>query len=94
MARWRTANVKHVANAFLALSTQEEILLFLRDLLSDKELIDISKRLQAAKLLSNGHTYRDVAKKTGLSTTTVTRVAHSVFGKTGGIDHVLSLLDS
>ncbi|MAE68193.1 MAG: YerC/YecD family TrpR-related protein [Candidatus Peribacteraceae bacterium] len=69
--------------AIASCKTEEEIGDFLRDLGSLSELQSWSERLEVAKLLSQGLTYRDVAKHTGASTTTVTRVAKSIENGTG-----------
>ena len=62
--------------AILQLKTVEECQKFFRDLLTIEEITEMSKRWQAARLLDQGQPYRAVAEKTGLSTTTVTRVAN------------------
>ncbi len=48
---------------------------FLRDIGTLSELQAWGERWQVAQLLSRGVSYRDIAKKTGASTATVTRVA-------------------
>lgn len=62
--------------ALLALETQEECARFLRDLCTPKEIKDMAERWQLAQLLDTREmSYRDIAQKTGASTTTVARVA-------------------
>ena len=48
---------------------------FLRDIGTLAELKAWSERLDVAKRLSIGQSYREIAKETGASTTTVSRVA-------------------
>ena len=72
-----------LCSAVASCSTEEEAADLLRDLGSLSELQAWSERLEVAKLLSQGLTYRDVAKHTGASTTTVTRVAKSIENGTG-----------
>lgn len=57
---------------------------FMRDVATFRELSEMSCRWKAAQLLNNGESYRDVAKTTGLSTTTVTRVASWIKRGLGG----------
>ncbi len=62
---------------------------FLRDIATLSEMQAMSERLEVAKLLSQGLSYRKVAEMTGASTTTVTRVAHFLENGEGGYRTVL-----
>lgn len=67
-------------NAFLALKNADEVNRFLNDLLTPAERAAFDERwLIAQKLVSKSETYRVIAKSTGASTTTVTRVARFLF---------------
>ena len=57
---------------------------FLRDLCTLEELEELSARWEAAQLIAKKMPYREVAEKTGLSTTTVTRIAHWLHHGEGG----------
>jgi TrpR-related protein YerC/YecD len=48
---------------------------FLRDVMTEKEIIEISKRLEAASMLEQGIKYTEVSKKTKLSSRTVARIS-------------------
>ena len=80
---------KELYRAILSLRTVEECQRFFRDLLTIEEITEMSKRWQAARLLNEHHPYREVAKKTGLSTTTVARVAQWLFHGESGYQLVL-----
>ena len=80
---------KLLYKAILSLKTTEECQNFFRDLLTIEEITEMSKRWQAARLLSQHLPYRVVAEKTGLSTTTVTRVAQWLNHGEGGYKLVL-----
>lgn len=82
---------KSLCDALLGLKTEEEMADFLRDIGTLSELQDWSERLEVAKLLSNGMSYREVAKKTGASTTTVTRVAKFIENGPGGYRKYLNV---
>ena len=58
----------------LTLKSMEECEDFFGDLCTKTELREMSKRLFAAKLISEGEKYADIVEKTGLSTATITRV--------------------
>lgn len=62
----------------------------LRDIATLSELQAFSERLEVARLLSQGLSYRKVAAQTGASTTTVTRVAHFLENGEGGYRKVLN----
>jgi len=87
--KWKIKKIKDLANAFLSLKNEEDMLGFLRDICSLEELDSLASRLEAAKLLKKDLSYREVAKKTGMSTTTVTRIAHWLKHGEGGYEKVL-----
>jgi len=74
--KWLDKDKKDLFKAILKLKTSGEATKFFRDLMTMEELEEISKRWQAAKMIDKGNPYREIAKKTGLSTATITRVAH------------------
>jgi len=80
---------KALAIAFLKLKSEQDSLNFLRDILTIKELEEFSNRLEMAKLLKEGMSYKAIAKKLKVSTTTVTRTAHWLFRGCGGYEKVL-----
>ncbi|MCQ2433341.1 MAG: YerC/YecD family TrpR-related protein [Clostridia bacterium] len=58
----------------LTLQSVEECYDFFEDLCTVPELQEMSRRLYAAKLLSENCIYTDIADRTGLSTATISRV--------------------
>ena len=80
---------KALSSAFLKLKTEQEVANFLRDLLTIKETEEFSNRLEMAKLLKEGMSYKAIAKKLKVSTTTVTRTAHWLFHGCGGYEKVI-----
>lgn len=64
---------------------------FLRDIGTLSELQAWSERLEVAKMLAKGMSYRDVARVTGASTTTVTRVAKFIENGEGGYRKFLNV---
>ncbi len=85
--------LEHLIRAFLTLQTPDECLLFLKDLCTDSELAEMSRRLRAARMLKNNYIYSEIAEQTGLSTATISRVNRCLkYGK-GGYLTVLSRLE-
>lgn len=80
---------KFLAKTFLKLKTEQEVANFLRDLLTIKEIEEFANRLEMAKLLKQGMSYKAISKKLKVSTTTVTRTAHWLFRGCGGYEKVL-----
>ena len=81
---WQTDETTELFEAILALRTTDEVARFLRDLCTLGELEALTHRWQVARLLDEGLPYQEVAKRTGASTTTVTRVAHWLRHGEGG----------
>lgn len=70
------ADIAALARAMLALKTEAEAERFLRDLTTPGELQALAERWRVARMLdAGGKSYRDISAETGVSTTTVTRVA-------------------
>jgi TrpR-related protein YerC/YecD len=83
-ADWRTREKRELFAAILSLETIEEAESFFRDLCTIAELEAMTHRWQAAQLVDRGMPYHEVSKRTGASTTTVTRVAHWLRHGEGG----------
>lgn len=84
MSNWKTAKLQKLAKALLSVKEEKVMLNFLRDLCSLEELEELSSRWAVVLLLKEGLSYRDIAQKTGVSTTTVTRIAHWLNHGEGG----------
>ncbi|MDD4627768.1 MAG: YerC/YecD family TrpR-related protein [Candidatus Peribacteraceae bacterium] len=64
-----------LVTALRLLKSESDIAAFLRDIATLSELQAWSERLEVARQLQAGKSYREVAINTGASTATVTRVA-------------------
>jgi len=62
-------------SAILRLKTLNECKKFFRDIATLDELRDFSDRWKVAQMVDKGIPYRTIARKTGMSTATITRVA-------------------
>ncbi|PIR98884.1 hypothetical protein COT87_02325 [Candidatus Collierbacteria bacterium CG10_big_fil_rev_8_21_14_0_10_44_9] len=85
--------MQKLLGAMLTLKTPTELSNFLQDLMTIKELKDISQRWQIVLLLDKKISYLDIAKKVGVSTTTVTRVALWLHHGKNGYKTALSRLN-
>ncbi len=80
-----------LCDALLSCSSEEELADLLRDIGTLSELQAWGERLEVAKNLAKGLSYRDVAATTGASTTTVTRVAKFIENGPGGYRRYLNV---
>lgn len=92
MQTWRTKKLRALAQTFLLFKQEEELLNFLRDLCTLEELQEMAARWEVVELLSQKLPYRDIARRTGLSTTTVSRIAHWLHHGEGGYQAALRQL--
>jgi len=77
--------------AFASCRTPDEAADFLRDVATLAEMKAFAERLECAKLLAQGLSYREVASRTGASTTTVARVARFLESGEGGYRRFLKV---
>ena len=82
----------NLTRAFLSLKNEAETRRFLRDLMTESEIREFSKRLWAAELLQQDVAYTVIEKKTGLSSATIARVSKWLKGKEGGYRDILDRL--
>ena len=64
--------------AILTLRSPEECYAFFKDLCTYQELNAMAQRLQAAKMLHEGHVFHEIVEETGASTATISRVNRAI----------------
>ena len=89
---WRTPEIRDLLEATLKLENADEAERFFRDLCTLSELEAMAHRWHAARLVDEGLPYHEVAKRSGASTATVTRVAHWLRYGEGGYRLLLDRL--
>ena len=77
----------------MSLETFEETRAFLRDLLTESEITEFAKRFQAAEMLSRKIPYSTIEDETGLSSTTVARVAKWLNNGMSGYKSILNKMN-
>ena len=77
-------DIESLYEAILSLEDMGEAKMFFRDLLTDREIEELAERWKAARLLAEGVPYTQIVERTGLSSTTVARVARWVKQGAGG----------
>lgn len=89
MAKQISESIERLYKATASIKNSDESEKFLCDILSIKEIAEISQRLEVAKLLRDGWIYTDISAKTGASTATISRVNRCLNYGEGGYDIVL-----
>ncbi len=90
--QFNTEIYQNLYKAFLKLRTEEEIMFFLQDILSAKELSNMASKLKAAHMLNQSKSYLEIVRETGLSSATVAKVSSSLQYGTQGYKIVLDRL--
>ncbi|PJC36955.1 transposase [Candidatus Peregrinibacteria bacterium CG_4_9_14_0_2_um_filter_53_11] len=85
---------KDLFKALASLETAEECKKFMRDLCTLAELGAMAERWQVVQQIDKKIPYRTIAKNTGSSTATITRIAHWLNHGTGGYRLMLKRLSA
>jgi len=83
---------KNLYQAILKLKNPEEAQAFFRDLLTAKEITEMGKRFQAAKMLDSNIPYSIIEQQTGLSSTTIARISKWLNEGKGGYRLIIDRL--
>lgn len=82
--RWESQEADALFAAILKLRNATEAKQFFRDLLTEAELREFANRWEVARLLAKKHSYIEIEKKTGMSSTTIARIQKWLTKGTGG----------
>ena len=89
---WNNKKTDALAEAVLALKDKAEAKKFLRDLLTESEIIEFGNRWQAAQMLDKKISYTTISGKTGLSPRTIARISSWLKQGKGGYRLMLNRL--
>lgn len=71
------------------LKSSKDLSVFIDDLLTEEEILDLAQRIKIAKLILDVKTYDEIAEKVETSTSTVSKIGQIIkYGK-GGLQKVL-----
>ena len=88
----KTKAVDDLFEAVLALKDKEECYKFFEDIFTTNEVLGVAERFEVAKLLYQNKTYMEIAKKTGASTATISRVNRFLSYGNGSCDVIFERL--
>lgn len=89
---WGTASTQQLAVVLSAISGTQTMQSFLRDVMTEKEIIEISSRLEAAKMLQQGKKYTEIIEETNLSSRTIARISDWMRNGEGGYKAALEVV--
>lgn len=90
---WKDEHSDVLVKALLSLKTEDDAYRLLDDLCTISEIKAMTQRLQVAQLLKTNITYNNIAKDTGASTATISRVKRCLNYGAGGYQRVIDYLD-
>lgn len=85
-------NMQQFYRAVLSLKDEEECRRFFDDVATIKEVLDLSARLEVARMLSEGAVFSEISRETGASSATISRVNKCITYGEGGYETVLERL--
>ena len=62
------------------------------DLMTEKEMLEFSRRLEVAKMLDDSISYSRIEKKTWMSSTTIAKVSKALNSDNFGYKHAINIL--
>ena len=84
--------IEYLFRGILTLKTVEDCRAFFEDICTVKEISEMSRRLDAARMLDDNKIYNEIAESTGLSTATISRVNRCLKYGSDGYSRVLARL--
>lgn len=91
---WQSGTAQQLVEALVSIADIQTMQNFLRDVMTEKEISEISARLEAAKMLQAGRKYRDIVAVTKLSSRTVARISEWLKNGCNGYQAALKAVDS
>lgn len=87
---WKDDVAQQLVGAMTSITDKQTMQNFLRDVMTEKEIIEIGSRLEAARMLTNGDKYTEITRRTKLSSRTVARISDWMQNGSGGYATVLN----
>jgi len=91
---WESPQAEQLLTAFLSIDNAGLMKAFLRDIMTEKEILELSNRLKAAQMLLESEKYTDIAQTTGLSSRTIARIKDWINQGNGGYKTVIGNLEA
>lgn len=88
---WKESQPQQLAEVLVSITDAITMQNFLRDVLTEKEIVEISARLEAAKMLQSGSKYTAIVARTKLSSRTIARISEWLKNGAGGYSAAIEL---
>lgn len=92
MAELRTDEVNDLLDVLVAVEDADTAYELFEDVMTIREIKEISQRLAVARMLDEGNPYTAIEKDTGASATTIARVSKALNYGSGGYRAALDIL--
>ena len=92
MSELRTNEVEDLLRVLVGIEDADTAYAFAEDVMTIREIREISQRLQVARMLDEGKPYTAIEKQTGASATTIARVSKALNYGAGGYRAALDIL--
>jgi TrpR-related protein YerC/YecD len=90
---WGKNNPKQLSKVLCGITDVKTMQNFVRDVMTEKEIVEIGSRLEAAKMLTDGNKYTDVIEETKLSSRTVARISEWLQNGCNGYKEAINLIN-
>ena len=91
---WELPTTRQFSEVVAAMTDTSTLQSFLRDVMTEKEILEISARLEAAKMLQAGAKYIEVIETTKLSSRTIARISDWMQNGQSGYKAALEIVDA
>lgn len=91
-AIWNQDSPQQFAMVLSTIDDTQTMQDFLRDVMTEKEITEISARLAAATMLKNGKKYTEIIDATTLSSRTIARISDWMKNGSNGYDKALNII--
>lgn len=92
MSELRTSEVEDLLKVMVGVRDADTAFAFAEDVMTIREIREISQRLQVARMLDEGKPYTAIERETGASATTIARVSKALNYGSGGYRAALDIL--
>jgi len=89
---WKSNQTTQLVDVLLSLRESTSMRAFLGDVMTEKEIVEISARLEAARMLSAGEKYKDITDATKLSSRTIARISDWLQNGNRGYEKAIKLI--
>jgi len=85
-------DLDNVLTVLSSIDSKERMFEFLLDLMTEKEMLEFSRRFDVAKMLDEWLSYSRIEKKTDMSSTTIARVSKALNSDNLGYRNALNII--